>query len=558
MRHPRPFARRLLRAAALGLLCFVFNNRRFIPMQQTTLAFTLALCALSISIPTDAFPAKPEQVLPGIVAQTILDQHLKEVENTRVSEIRKLRDDFEKVQRDLNAAKENAKQEADKAKEVISIARLMTEDAKKSVEWGVSLGAWISGSIIGIMTLIGALVIYKTSHDAKEAKNEAKSILTEAKSESKEIFSEVRISADTALTDIKEKIGSAERLLNDLKDTVTKAEAEYRRLSISHQKSQNPKKPMDQSDIMAAEEIASQNEDLLAKHRAEALLAQNKKEWAKALQAWEEVLKIDPESTQALFGRAFSMTHLSDIETDIDKKASLLRDAICSYENASSKDPNEYWAINNWGGALGSLATITPDPVKREEILELACLKFADAVNIQKNFPEAIYNWGHALSCLAEPEITTNPTDRKALLDLALQKCAEANSFKADDCETLNCWGGILCKLYHNAKESGDESGLNEYLYQATEQYTRAEHLERGAAAYNLACSASLLGQEELCRKWLERAKEHNKLPSHDHLQTDKDLDPIRDRPWFTTFLKELPSKEHPGWPSTADINSKT
>ena len=64
-----------------------------------------------------------------------------------------------------------------------------------------------------------------------------------------------------------------------------------------------------------------------------------------------------------------------------------------------------------------------------------------------------------------------------------------------------------------------------------------------GSEAYNLACIFALLGRTEDCRHWLERAKERKTLPSRLHMQTDTDMDPVRDLPWFTDIL---PAEEEP------------
>jgi hypothetical protein len=83
-------------------------------------------------------------------------------------------------------------------------------------------------------------------------------------------------------------------------------------------------------------------------------------------------------------------------------------------------------------------------------------------------------------------------------------------------------------------KTGAEADGL---LSQAEEKLLAAEELATGSGAYNLACVASLRGQPEECRQWLQRSLAAGKLPSRQHLVSDDDLKSVRDEPWFTELL---------------------
>ena len=52
-------------------------------------------------------------------------------------------------------------------------------------------------------------------------------------------------------------------------------------------------------------------------------------------------------------------------------------------------------------------------------------------------------------------------------------------------------------------------------------------------AGNSAPCLAAILGDEEGCRARLLRAKEFGDLPAPEQLQTNPDLETMRDKPWF-------------------------
>ena len=56
-------------------------------------------------------------------------------------------------------------------------------------------------------------------------------------------------------------------------------------------------------------------------------------------------------------------------------------------------------------------------------------------------------------------------------------------------------------------------------------------------------CASARLGGEEECRKWLERPRDLADLPSRKHMETDPDLDRVRDKDWFKEILAAAPER---------------
>ena len=119
------------------------------------------------------------------------------------------------------------------------------------------------------------------------------------------------------------------------------------------------------------------------------------------------------------------------------------------------------------------------------------------------------------------------------LLAQAGEKFAAALEIKPDMHEALSNWGSAL--LVQSACKTGDEA---ERLWgEAEKRLLQAEEIATGSGAYNLACVAAFRGDVNACRKWLETTIKHDSLPSRAHLESDSDLNSVRDEAWFQEIL---------------------
>jgi hypothetical protein len=137
-------------------------------------------------------------------------------------------------------------------------------------------------------------------------------------------------------------------------------------------------------------------------------------------------------------------------------------------------------------GALEQLGIAEPDSDSKRELFYIASTLFLQALETRPC--EAWYwiSWGVALNRLAQ---FSAPADREAVFLLA----------------------------------------RDVFLWE--------EAMKPGSEAYNIACIFALMGKPEECRYWLERAGAFKTLPSLLHMQTDTDMDPVRNLPWFTRIL---------------------
>ena len=79
-------------------------------------------------------------------------------------------------------------------------------------------------------------------------------------------------------------------------------------------------------------------------------------------------------------------------------------------------------------------------------------------------------------------------------------------------------------------------------FYEALQKFGRAELINSGSACYQIACCHALLGNEDKCSMFLEKARTTETLPNKALLEADDDLDKLRQKSWFKIFMNNLPS----------------
>ena len=245
------------------------------------------------------------------------------------------------------------------------------------------------------------------------------------------------------------------------------------------------------------------------------------------------------------------------------------------YKSSYGLRRNHYDVLNHWGVALSELA-IRTDEQDSDELLKLAQEKFEAAYKIKTNDHNAIYNWANSLL----QQATSNTEKFEEFFDLAVDKFKLANEVNPKDCSILISWGDALVKrakrstpkeadsffslamrkysaaarLNDNNYSTYDHWGLalleqakrssgvsTEKLFtQAKQRFLRCEKITPGKGAYNIACVNALQGNEVQAREWLEKSLRHKTIPNRQHLESDSDLNSIRDFMWFNEILSQI------------------
>lgn len=147
---------------------------------------------------------------------------------------------------------------------------------------------------------------------------------------------------------------------------------------------------------------------------------------------------------------------------------------------------------------------------------------------------DALYHWGFALLHQAKSK-----TDKAALAlyQEAIAKFSFCLLLKPDYLgAAIN--GGVaymdLARL--KAVAAQDE------LYESAKQFfIKANAIQAGSAAYNIACIHGLRNEAEACLTTLELAKNKGFLPDAEDILNDSDLDLVKDQTWFVEFVAVLP-----------------
>ncbi|HVA00623.1 MAG TPA: SIR2 family protein [Terriglobia bacterium] len=209
------------------------------------------------------------------------------------------------------------------------------------------------------------------------------------------------------------------------------------------------------------------------------------------------------------------------------------------YDNLPSEElaVSLSWAYVMQGRSLSDQAK-TKAGEEADRLFALAGEKYAAALAVKPDKHEALYNWGSALLAQAK---TKAGEEADRLFALAGEKYAAALAVKPDKHEALYNWGNALSA---QAKTKAGEEADRLFAL-AREKFDRSEEIRPGRSAYNLACLAALMGDEEGCRNWLERSERAGSLPDREAVLTDDDLKSVRECQWFKDFLKRAYPENH-------------
>ncbi len=246
---------------------------------------------------------------------------------------------------------------------------------------------------------------------------------------------------------------------------------------------------------------------------------------------YEAVLKIKPDFHEALFNWGFTLSEQAKTKSG-EEADGLFKLAGEKYEAVLKLKPDFHKALNNWGNTLSEQAK-TKSGEEADGLFELAGEKYESALKIKPDDHEALTNWGIALY---EQAKTKSGEEADGLFELAGEKYEEVLKLKQDDHIALNNWGNSLSGQAQN--KSGDES--KNLFADAFEKCLKAESIKPGSGSYNLACISALQGKSDDCRKWLNNWQKYGELPDKKHIETDNDLDSIRNEEWFKKLLEKL------------------
>jgi Tfp pilus assembly protein PilF len=239
--------------------------------------------------------------------------------------------------------------------------------------------------------------------------------------------------------------------------------------------------------------------------------------------AWE----TKPDSHDALSNWGNVLTEQGLLASG-EEAARLFATANEKFAAALAIKPDSDDALNTWGSLLFEQAKRAGDD-KAAPLFAAASDKYRAALAIRPEKYEALNNLGNLYF---EQGKRASATDGPGLFALAAGQYAAAQAARPAKYEAYYNWGSLLAEQARRA----DGAARFALFGQAAAKLEEAAKIDP-SKTYNLACLAALSSDEERCRMHLENAEKHKSLPSLAHLMTDKDLDSVRDKPWFKQFL---------------------
>jgi len=177
--------------------------------------------------------------------------------------------------------------------------------------------------------------------------------------------------------------------------------------------------------------------------------------------------------------------------------------------------------------------------VKADQLYASAYQGFADVVQGDLMTGEALYNWGFALLHQAKAK---KEEEGVKLYLTAISKFTFCLLVAPNHLGAAIDGGVAYMDLARIMEVDADDE-----LYDlAGEFFENAERIQRGSAAYNLACIYGLRGQQEACKEALELSKSSGSLPAVDDIINDSDLAKVNNVDWFTDFIEKIKAGPEP------------
>lgn len=175
-----------------------------------------------------------------------------------------------------------------------------------------------------------------------------------------------------------------------------------------------------------------------------------------------------------------------------------------------------------------------------EQLYKSAYQGFASVIAGNLMFSEALYHWGFAL--LHEARAKQAGEEANKLYQDAISKFSFCLLTNPNYLGAAIDGGVAFMEL---ARMSVSETRLGLYGM-AEDFFDKACSIQKGSAAYNLACVYALRNDQEACQKALEQARSFGSLPDEADILQDVDLESVKNEQWFNDFIEEVRAQPAP------------
>jgi len=196
---------------------------------------------------------------------------------------------------------------------------------------------------------------------------------------------------------------------------------------------------------------------------------------------------------------------------------------------------------------LGEAASFCADPKERETLYKRSNEKFEDSLKLSVANSEdpldqlaVLCSWADCLNDRASRSSADQPEEALKVLEQALLKWHDALQVAStvDDADQRDqgraeVRDGIGYCLMLQAPLVKDQAEREKLVQDSKNSLMEAQKLSEGISAYNLLCWNAKYGTDLECGKMLKMCIDLERLPSPWFVRSDKDLDAIREKPWF-------------------------
>ena len=168
-----------------------------------------------------------------------------------------------------------------------------------------------------------------------------------------------------------------------------------------------------------------------------------------------------------------------------------------------------------------------------DQLLKEVYQDYADVLSGDSLRAETLYRWGVTL--LHQAKSKTPPESinifRNAIAKFSFCMTIDPNYLAA----AIDA--GVACMDLARAR---GVPATDELYEMAKRQFDKANSLQAGVAAFNLACVHGVRGEHEACLETMKIAKENGNLPDDAEILADPDLANVIGQDWFKEFMAAL------------------